>query len=68
MKRKKDYQFKINGVAKAFFNDCKDDPEYPYTHWKDQAKELLNDASVSFIEGLFAQNPEFYSELAESET
>lgn len=59
-----DFEIKLKALAIAFFNDCKNDKDYPFSTWEEQAMELRQDLNESQINAMFELDPEGYLDLA----
>lgn len=55
---------KLDVVAKAFFVDGKDDPDYPHKTWQDQRDEMRDKVNDEFVDFVFESNKDRdFSEL-----
>ena len=62
------FEFKLKQVAKAFYRDGKDDPEYPHKSAEEQEMEfrqLIGNGGMSreFIGQTYDDDKEFYASL-----
>ena len=47
-------------AAKAMFNDCKGEKDYPFTTWKEQADEMRTNCSKEFIKQSYEWGKDHY--------
>lgn len=66
MKNDLSYEKKLEVVAKAFFDDCRNDPDYPFETWQEQRDEMRESTSFAFINSGYESlkdNPKYNTEV-----